>query len=319
MAGENEFDGWSNLTFEQDEKGELKKVEGEVTQDAPDQEAKTETPLEQETPEAVEERKKRDSRSDRLKRQRDKFAQEAEQARQQLEEVRRQYAELQSKAVETITSSAEATKRALEDKRTQAEQAFADAFERGDKDGLLKAQKALTAAEIDLRNVEATLAQAPRRETGGADGGRSSVDQKATPKQQAPSVSERTQDWIEANPEFNDDPAFRGYMLGVHEKLVKEEKVTPESDEYFSALDEAKARFNGKTVEKAKGDVKRNVPVGGGNNAQGRKAVTVQLDEGDLAAARRMGVAPDVYAKNKLKIIQSGYDPTRSDNEYVTI
>lgn len=301
---------WTNLSFEIDQEGNAKPVEAPEAE-TPKDETIVEQAAEGETPE-VEERK-RASRTDRLKRQRDREAQGRLAAEQRAQELEQRLAQLEGAAASTGRTTLTVTKKALEDKLAQASQTFQDAFERGDKVALLQAQRAMTEAEIDLRTVGSSLEAIPEKPA--------PVRQIAPQRPQVADPSESTQEWIEENKWFNKDKAMRGFALGVHEQLL-EDGIEPESPEYFEAITNAvkeqfgEERMGGKKAT-TPAPVRKPPPVGG----QGHRAPTgkVTLTKEDLSAASRMGVTPVEYAKQKARIDATGYDPSSRDNEYVTI
>lgn len=332
------FAGWGTIEFEQDADGKLKQVAPAQTADSQaDSPAATETGTAATTQttdagtdagtgtgESEEERKKL-SRTDRLKRQRDTLRTQNEALVQRLQAMEAERERLLATVGSTIATSAESQKRALEGKRTAAQQAFTDAFEKGDKDGVLRAQQAMIEAEIELKNVEATLAQAPRRTADGVDGGRSfdtsqQTGQQTLPRQTPtqPAPSQRTQDWIDDHPEFNTDPRFNGYMLGVHKSLVNA-GIEPESDEYFAELTKEAEMFKGRGKAPAATDKQKKPPVAGASPTPKQNPNRIRLTKDDLDSARRMGVPPDVYARELLKLSASGWDPSSRENDYVTI
>lgn len=311
MADEDQK--WTNLSFEIDQEGNAKPVDPPEAETLPN-DATPEQAAEGETPE-VEERKKA-SRTDRLKRQRDREAQGRLAAEQRAHELEQRLAQLEGNAAATGRTTLTVTKKALEDKLASASQTFQDAFERGDKVALLQAQRAMTEAEIDLRTVGSSLDAIPERTV-------PPVRQMAPQRPQAAEPSETTQDWIEENKWFNKDKAMRGFALGLHEQFL-EDGGEAETPEYFDFITNAvkeqfgEERMTGKKVA-APAAQRKPPPVGGQGNRAPTSNGKVTLTKEDLSAASRMGVTPVEYAKQKARIDATGYDPSSRDNEYVTI
>ncbi len=316
----SEAENWSNLTFELDDKGDLKKVpetEVKVSAANPDDSQgnlaleKPEAEAVAEQPDAQEEERKKLSRSDRLKRQRDRYAQELEAAHALIEQQKAALAAREKATGEALEATTAVTKKALEDKLMVAEAAFADAFERGDKDALAKAHKAQIEAEIDLRTVSAALSK-PKGNGEGEDGG-----QKPAVRQQRPNVSDRVQEWIEDNQWFNKDSVMRGAALGIDQDLAKQ-GVERESDEYFAAIDKQM-----RELFPAKFGQQRKVPPVGSTGrdkaALANARPRVKVTDEDIKSARQLGVAIDVYMKNKLKVEQTGFDANGRLNDYTSI
>lgn len=310
MADEDQK--WTNLSFEIDQEGNAKPIEA-PTDEKPVEGAPAEgadAPADGADTEAVE--RKKASRTDRLKRQRDREAQRAAEAEARAAQLEQRLAQLEGQAATTNKTTLTVTKKALEDKLAQASQTFQDAFERGDKSALLAAQRAMTEAEIDLRMVGSSIDAIPEKPTAPQ---RPQVQQPQAP-------SDATQEWIEENKWFNKDKAMRGFALGVHEQLL-EDGVEPESEEYFQAITTAvREQFGEERMSGKRGTApakKAAPPVAGTGNRAPLRTSKVELTADDVKAAKRMGVDLATFAKEKAKIDATGYDPSRRDNEYVTI
>jgi hypothetical protein len=120
-------------------------------------------------------------------------------------------------------------------------------------------------------------------------------------------------DWLRNNRWFGDDEEMTGYAYGVHEKLVKRDRIDPRSNDYYVKIDEAmRHRFPEKfdTGEEpperqpaqrqaaAPRSTVTVAPPSRGNGAQPRK---VQLTETQARVAKRLGLTLEQYAEQVLK------------------
>lgn len=138
-------------------------------------------------------------------------------------------------------------------------------------------------------------------------------------QQQRVQVSGAMQGWMQDNPWFNGRGAtesrMTSYAFGVHDALVRE-GVPAESPAYFKAInDEMRTRFpeyygdeidagttRSPTQRRTVGSANR--LAGGGQVDANRKKTSVTLTQSELAVAKRVGVSPQQYAREKLKAME---------------
>ena len=117
----------------------------------------------------------------------------------------------------------------------------------------------------------------------------------------------RAQDWAARNSAwFQKDKAMTAFAFGVHEDLVSK-GVDPRTDAelYYSKLDEqVKKRFPEQfesTTQRSAANTRQSSPVASASRVvNGRRRVTLTTTE--VATARRLGVTPEMYAAEKLKL-----------------
>jgi hypothetical protein len=117
-----------------------------------------------------------------------------------------------------------------------------------------------------------------------------------------PAPDNRAQEWVARNSAwFQKDKAMTAFVFGVHEDLV-EKGVDPriEADKYYRALDEAvRKRFPEQFGEEAPStSAPRSVVAPATRSTTGRKKVTLTANE--LSIARRLGVTPEQFAREKM-------------------
>lgn len=127
-------------------------------------------------------------------------------------------------------------------------------------------------------------------------------------------LTPRSADWIRKHPEFVTNPALNQRMISAHNFVVSD-GVAPDTDEYFERIEgllkikaPAPAPQEDASSAAAKVVQRRDAapaaaPVNGGG---GRSSNVVRLSADEKEMAEMMGMTPQEYAKNKLKLIEEG-------------
>lgn len=128
-------------------------------------------------------------------------------------------------------------------------------------------------------------------------------------------LTPRSADWIRKHPEFVTNPALNQRMISAHNFVVSD-GVAPDTDEYFERIEsllkvrqaQAPAAQEDASSAAAKVVQRRDAapaaaPVNGGG---GRSSNVVRLSADEKEMAEMMGMTPQEYAKNKLKLIEEG-------------
>jgi hypothetical protein len=192
---------------------------------------------------------------------------------------------------------------------------YRQAHEEGSTDALVTAQAELMTAQAEqtesLREEQAykqrvhnwTVAQQAQqaRQTQAQNYQQQQQQQPAQeeqPTREAQSwTSKNTWFW---NPKHGDMTAV---ALSEHERLIREDKVIADSDEYYEGLD-AKMRsiFPGYFTDKGTGTVERpSTVVAPGNRNNGGKPRTVRLEPRQVALAKELNITPEQLARQILK------------------
>lgn len=120
-----------------------------------------------------------------------------------------------------------------------------------------------------------------------------------------PKPSARAQEWAEANSWFGKDKMMTYAAWGIHAELVEEEGLDPESDDYYTELDnriraEFPQRFQQSNSASNSQRQRANVPpVAPANRGSGVNNArrTVRLSPSQVAIAKKLGVPLEEYAK----------------------
>ena len=182
----------------------------------------------------------------------------------------------------------------------QAEREYKEAYETGDTDKLLEAQKKLNRA---LSAAERISSYVPTLQE---------VDAPVQEQQQVqiPRTDPKTAAWQERNTWFGTDPEMTASALGLHQKLELERgSQFVGSDEYFSAIDKTMRKrfpeyFGGdKTTDNAGRPARQAKPATVVAPAsRSRTAKKVQLTASQAAVAKKFRITPEQYAREVLKL-----------------
>lgn len=184
----------------------------------------------------------------------------------------------------------------------EAERSYRDAYEAGQSDGLVEAQKKLTDATLkmqQLNNYRPPL-QEPETEV--------QIPQEQV---QVPQPDQRTMAWQERNRWYGSDEEMTASALGLHQKLINERgQQFAGTDEYWQAIDKTMRRrfpeyFGDDEV--ANGDSR---PVTRDQKAapvvapasRSRSPKKIRLSTTQLAVAKKFGLTPEQYAREVMKM-----------------
>ena len=185
----------------------------------------------------------------------------------------------------------------------QAENELKKAVELGDVDATVAAQKAMTQLAVAQDRYEQAkiqqdqlLAQQQAAYTQQAQ----ALSQPAYP--QHPQVAPPTPDpkaerWAARNEWFGQDEAMTFAAFGIHKKMVESEGFDPQSEEYYSELDE---RLHKEFPQKFNGTSKRAAQTVAGvsrSSSSGRGKKKVRLTPSQVTIAKKLGVPLEEYAK----------------------
>jgi hypothetical protein len=233
------------------------------------------------------------------------------------EEARRQQLQAQQErdeAVQYAQRALEQRKQFEDQSRKYGEQSLSALVEKLDTD-LKSARSALieamdrydteAAADAQMRIADLT---SQKREAEARKNARPVAQQERDVVQQQPSTrpapDARAQEWVARNNAwFQKDKAMTAFVFGVHEDLV-EKGVDPraQADAYYKALDQAvRKRFPEQFEDSPSTNTPRTSPVAPATRSvNGRKRVT--LSQTELNLARRLGVTPEQFASEKIKL-----------------
>ena len=184
----------------------------------------------------------------------------------------------------------------------KAERNYKEAYDSGDSDKLLAAQKELVRAEMKLdkaKNFRPTV-QIPENEV-----------QTVPSRQEAePQMDPKVASWVSKNPWFvdRDKRAMRKFAEGVHEELAERYgKGYIGTDEYFNSIDkEVKKRFPEEFASSSTNDegkpqrTRPSTVVAPAKRSTAPKQVV--LTKTEVGLAKKLGLTNEQYAREKMKL-----------------
>lgn len=213
---------------------------------------------------------------------------------------------LQQKLVHTDYSRLNEAKTRLETQQTTLKAIIRKAREEGDIDTETEAQQRLTDLVYEQRQVAGWLQeQGQQVETYKQQPVQQQAQQAyQQPAPQAARPSPQAEEWAERNPWFGQDRMLTYAAWGIHETLVSQEGVDPNSDEYYTELDRRlRTEFPNKFQNSSSANQprqQRSAPaVAPAARSSGINNVrrTVRLSPSQVAIAKKLGVPIEEYAK----------------------
>ena len=187
-----------------------------------------------------------------------------------------------------------------------AEDKYRKAYEAGDTEGVLTAQREMQEAAIQRERVASGNIPMPPPEIQN-----NSLQQAQVPVYNQPQVEPerpaapqrdiKAEEWASKNPWFGADKEMTSLAYGLHSKLV-DSGVDPQSDEYYSTIDKRmKEVFPEYFGVKPK--PRPSSPVAPAGRSTASRKVTLTATQ--VALAKRIGVPLEVYAKHVAKLEQA--------------
>jgi hypothetical protein len=189
-----------------------------------------------------------------------------------------------------------------------AKRSYKEALETGDSDRIVEAQSKLNAASIKSEKVKDFRPSALQDEENEV--------QIPQLQEKVPQPDTKTQQWTEKNPWFGAKKPMTAYALGLHEELIDEYgKTFVGTDQYFQRIDKEMRKVFSEyfdTVEpqtkvevedepqKAQPKSKPSTVVAPATRSTSSKQI--RLKPSQIALAKKLGLSPEQYARELLKM-----------------
>ena len=205
---------------------------------------------------------------------------------------------LQQKLVNTDYSRLNETKSRLETQQQTLKEIIKRAREEGDIDTETEAHQRLTDMVMEQRQVAGYLQQ----QSAEIERYKQQPVQQQQVQQapQKPAPSPRAEKWAGDNPWFGQDRVLTYAAWGVHQTLVEQEGVDPNTEEYYTQLDQRLRDEFPKRFAPQQSRQQRSVPaVAPASRSSGVNSArrTVRLSPSQVAIAKKLGVPLEEYAK----------------------
>jgi hypothetical protein len=239
------------------------------------------------------------------RREKEKFAREREEAVRLVQHYQSENNRLKQRVGVTEKVFAKETTEAANVKVQAAEDALKRAYEAGDPEKLVKAQKELNDAQLLLRERSNFRPTVQEQDFSVQQQPQTQDSQRAN----QPAYDQKAVAWRDKNTWFGADEEMTALALGVHEKLFRS-GVDPTSDDYYRRIDETMRKrfpdyFGEETQtpesepEKPARKVSTVVAPATRSTSSSRQ---VRITASEAAIAKRLGLTPEAYAREKLKL-----------------
>lgn len=327
---------WSDIdTSKPESKEEEDKVDFEVEKTSEDKEEKVEAVVEEQpVAETKTETKKEDTQPEeqpdeakdieseraqkrirQLVRQRKEKEEEVARLLADKQELEKRLTANQTNQFDLTKTSIESQEKSLENQLNLAKQNYLDAFEKDDKNQLLKAQEALNEAQINLNNIKSNKVNFEKDYENYQNAVKQQPVQQSQPQQ--PQYDPKAVAWAEKNEWFGQDKMMTAAALALDAQL-KDEGFDPADDDFYKEVDvRLKDAFPNKfkTSEQETQQVRQKATsspsqvVAGTSRTPASKKI--KLSQEDVRLANKWNIPLDRYAKEKSKV--------ETGEEYTTI
>jgi hypothetical protein len=187
----------------------------------------------------------------------------------------------------------------IETQSVALKQIIRKAREEGDMDTEMEAQERLAQIVMEQRQLEQAAAQ---QQAYAQQAEQPAPQQQAAPARQPTRVDPKAEQWAEDNPWFGKDTVMTHAAWGIHRQLVQEERLDPQSDEYYDELNrKLRETFPQKFSQSAQNSrsTRSAQAVAPANRSSGVNSArrTVRLTPSQVAIAKKLGVPLEEYAK----------------------
>ena len=177
-----------------------------------------------------------------------------------------------------------------------AEDKYRKAYETGDTDGVLEAQRELNESAIQKAQLQNQIATAVQQTSLQQQNNQvySAPEQQYYEQPASPPRDSRAEDWASRNPWFGKDEEMTSFAYGLHQKLVNN-GIDPTSDDYYQKIDSRMREVFPQNFQKSR----KSSTVAPASRSTGSKKVTLTASQ--VAIAKRLGVPLETYAKYAAK------------------
>ena len=216
------------------------------------------------------------------------------------ESVKKQNDELKAKLNKLDTTYVGEFDTRVQSQAVAAKEAYRKAYEAGDADAMYEAQQAIS--KIALEEARLNQLKQEREEEAKKAEANAATPAPAQPAPTAPppKPDPRAEEWASKNGWFGQDQTMTYAAFGIHKTLIEEEGIDPNTEEYYTELDNRiKSEFPHKFGETKKSSGPRVASAGAtaSKSASQKGRRTVKLTPSQIAIAKRLNVPLEEYAK----------------------
>ena len=214
--------------------------------------------------------------------------------------VKKQNDELKAKLDKLDTTYVGEFDTRVQSQAAAAKEAYRKAYEAGDADALYEAQQTISRIAMEEARLSQLKEQREQetKKTETNDAAPAATQPAPTPP--PPKPDPRAEEWATQNEWFGQDQTMTYAAFGIHKTLIEEEGLDPNTEEYYTELDNRiRSNFPHKFGEQKKSSGPRVASAGATasktGSTKGRR--TVKLTPSQIAIAKRLNVPLEEYAK----------------------
>ena len=181
-----------------------------------------------------------------------------------------------------------------------AKEAYRKAYEAGDADALYEAQQTISRIAMEEARLNQLKEQREQETKKAETNDATPAATQPAPTPPPPKPDPRAEEWATQNEWFGQDQTMTYAAFGIHKTLIEEEGLDPNTEEYYTELDNRiRSNFPHKFGEQKKSSGPRVASAGATasktGSTKGRR--TVKLTPSQIAIAKRLNVPLEEYAK----------------------
>lgn len=279
------------------EEAEIVEVETEVSDEDSQEEESTEEKIEDEHAQYSEKVQKRINTLTRKLREAERGQ---ESAYEYAKKLRDENQGLKQKATSADQSYLSEAENRLKSQKTQAMSILSQAHAEQDFDKVAKAQDILAKIAVEESKISTNKQQLETQRQVQEDDGFDQVFSQAQPQYTPPPPSQKAEAWAQKNTWFGEDEEMTSETLKIHQDIILGNKAEPESDEYYSLLDQGvRDAFPEKFYDGGNVQSKPSQKVASATRADAKVSGkrNVKLSPSEVQMAKRLNVPLTEYAK----------------------
>ena len=181
-----------------------------------------------------------------------------------------------------------------------AQESYKKAYESGDTDALMEAQKDLAKLAVEEESLKRVRPEAEPKEVEVPQVEQQVAQNYRQQPAEAIKPDPKAKAWADRNKWFGDDLAMTTAAFAFHRQLTEGEGYDPTSDDYYKEVDKRLAESFPHKLGNTQKEVKENVAGSskGVGTTRARSRRTIKLTPSQVAIAKRLGVPLEEYAKH---------------------
>jgi hypothetical protein len=212
---------------------------------------------------------------------------------------------LKGRVTSTESVAINSFKSNAEQELVMAKKEYREAYESGDAEKLVDAQERMTEARMKIDRAVGAGQDLDNRK---ALQNQENEVQIQNRQQQVAKPDQKATSWQDRNPWFGQDDEMTSLALGLHEKLVKQNGMAyATTDEYYKRIDETMRKrfpenFEGAVADEEKSSPRTKPSTVVASASRSTSSKKIKLKTSELAIAKKLGLTPEQYARELIKM-----------------